>query len=43
MPLHFRSKVAYRKWLGYKFIHGLKTKHHRVVYIAGRKHKVRHI
>ena len=43
--IHFKSKEAYRKWLSYNWIHNTEEMGkapHKVVYIRGKKHKVKH-
>ena len=44
MPtMHFKSMAAYKKYEAYKHIHGLAKKHDlNYVYIAGKRHKVKH-
>jgi hypothetical protein len=39
---HFKSKKKYRKYEAYIHIHHIKHRHHEYVYIAGKKHKVKH-
>ena len=38
---HFKSKRAYRKYLAYIHIHHIPHRHHRIVFVGGRKHKVK--
>ena len=43
--LHFKSKAAYKKWLAYNYIHNRRKMGrppHKVVYIRGKKHRVKH-
>jgi len=41
---HFKSMDAYMRYEAYKHIHGLSKSHdQKIVYIAGKKHKVRHL
>ena len=41
MPRHFKSMTAFKKSLAYIHIHHVPHHHHAVVYIAGKKHKVK--
>ena len=44
VPIHFKSKVGYRKWLAYGHMHvkGFGKKHREKIVIAGKPHKVKH-
>ncbi|MEM0172900.1 MAG: hypothetical protein QXI16_00170 [Sulfolobaceae archaeon] len=43
MPKHFKSMKAYRKYLAYIKIHGIKTdKNVKYQYIHGKKHYIKH-
>lgn len=40
---NFKSKEAYRKFKAYVHIHNIPTKKEDFVYIAGKKHKIKHL
>jgi hypothetical protein len=42
MVLRFKNAEAFRKYNAYRFIHGVKTKHHQKVILGSRVHKVKH-
>lgn len=42
MPRHYKSKEGFEKSMAYIHIHHVKHKHHDFVYIAGKKHPVKH-
>lgn len=42
MVLHFKSKLKFKKWNAYRFIHHIPTKHNQVVILGSRHHKVKH-
>lgn len=41
---HFKTKAGYRKWIIYGQMHGdfARTPGHQVVFIGGKRHKVKH-
>jgi len=41
MPLHFKSKKGYDKYVAFLHMHDIPHKHHNKVIIAGHAHKVK--
>jgi len=41
MGTHFKSKKAYKKYIGYIWAHHIPHEHHRYVYIHGKRHRVK--
>ena len=41
MPIHFKSKKGYKKYVAFIHMHDIPHKHHNEVIIAGKVHKVK--